>query len=66
MGYVLLLAIPGLEKPEDSTCGWTVPALDDEFNCAYLWIFVNQVQTSVAMPDCSSDCKPVNLLESEG
>ena len=65
MGHVLLPAIPGFEIPEANISGRTVPIFEDEFYCAYLFIFLDQVQARVAMPDCGSDCKPVSLLERE-
>ena len=65
MGNVFWPAIPGIEIPEVDISGWFVPVLDDKFYGAYLWIFIDQVKTSVTMPDCSSDCKPISLLESK-
>ena len=65
-GYVLRPARAGLDIPEVNALGWAIPVLDDEFYLAYLWILIDQVKNCIAVPDRSSDCKPVSLLEREG
>ena len=64
--YVLRPATPSLDVLEVNTLGRAIPVLDDEFYLAYLWVFIDQIKTSIAMPDCSGDGKPVSLRESEG